>query len=60
MCGVVGGGARRIADQRWDVDFYEGEVVEIEAPCPYTCGLAVSVQRMLSLRLKWKMETTHP
>jgi hypothetical protein len=31
---VVRGGAGRVADEGGDVDFYEGEVVQVEAPCP--------------------------
>jgi hypothetical protein len=42
---MVRRGAARVADQTWDVDFYEGEVVEIETPCPDACGCWLALIR---------------
>ena len=45
MRGVVRRGAPGIADETRDVDFDEGEVVEVEAPGPDACDVAWSVRR---------------
>jgi hypothetical protein len=47
---VVRRGASGIADEGWDVYLNEGEVVEIEAPCPYALKECVSRWR----KSRWK------
>ena len=31
---------RRVSDKRGDIDAYQGEVVKVQAPCPYACETA--------------------